>query len=91
MTDLSIVVWSLVTSLLSSGLLRSVSVDRIEREGHERELTGHELRVWIERRTGCGIEPKKRVLSSTAERIGSRCKSDDQCGCGDASGNGGPG
>ena len=52
MTDLSIAVWLCLTSLLSSVLLRTASVDRIEREGHERKLTGHELREWISRRTG---------------------------------------
>lgn len=50
MSDLSIVVLSLVTSLLSSGVVWYVASDEVEREANRLKLTGFELVDWLKRR-----------------------------------------
>lgn len=65
MSDLSIVVCSLVASLLSSVVIYYVGSDEAERQWHERKL--------LERR-GTGNESQR--LNATGGRIGLLCNSE---------------
>lgn len=75
MSDLQTIVWCALSVVIASVVIFYLADDERERYEHEK---------WLR-----DTKRKKPALSATAAATGSRCKSVDQSGSGDASGEGG--